>query len=562
MERTEKQEISRYVMKMRIYPTAKQAERLDKAFHALRLAYNMTFHEVFLKNPDVCVTGKTNDSASDSSEKGCERAEPDFEKISKAAWKRKLIEKNPAVADAPAAAIMCQNGLFRADAKRAWEALKKQSHGGEVERRQFHFYSNAKPRRSFTVQIKPSHVTVSADRSKVAWIKIPKSGSVKARGFNPKIWFGENGAYTYMKACKEGIITKKDSLLLRVSKDACGAYYASLTLSAATTAGERFKMYREVKSVKDKMDIGVDVGVKDIAILNDGTKYENKQFKSAVSKKLKKMNRQLSRRWGPANSSYRDYCRDVRKTNAEQSEENQKPPAEISRGYLKVREKRARLERKVARRRETYYQQLTAEIVGRAKLIAIETLSVKKMMRTHKFAFSIGDAAMSSLLSMLRYKAERANVQLKTVGRYYASSQCCSICGKKNPAVKDLSIRKWTCSSCHAVHDRDINAAINILKYGESQTDDELPDEEKPDAAAKRSSRKRPPPQNLIFPDQPNLIVQYSSALTKANDSRYIIYDEKAQRIVDDANGYGYRSIPNAKNCYKAKLKRAINTIS
>lgn len=169
---------------------------------------------------------------------------------------------------------------------------------------------------------------------------------------------------------------------------------------------------------------------------------------------------------------------------------------------------------------------------------------------------------MSSLLSMLRYKAERANVQLKTVGRYYASSQCCSVCGKKNPAVKDLSIRKWTCSCCNAVHDRDINAAINILKYGGSQTDDEPPDEENTGAAAKRPPGKRPPPKNLIFADQPDLIVHYSTALTRANDSRYIIYDKKAQKIVDDANGYGYRSISNAKNCYKAKLKRAINTVS
>lgn len=507
------------------------------------------------------MTRKTNDGASGSSKKVCERAEPDFKKISKADWKEKLIEKNPAVADAPAEAITGMNGLFLADAKRAWAALKKQSHGGEVERKQFHFYSNAKPRRSFTVPIPPSYVTVSADNPKVAWIKIPKNGSVKARGFNPKIWFGENGAYTYMKAREEGIL-KKGDFLLKVSKDACGAYYASLILSSVIKTRERFKLYREVKSVQDKMDIGVDVGVKDIAILSDGTKYENKQFKRAVSRKLKKMSRQLSRKWGPTNSSYRDYCRDVRRTNAEQSEENQKPPAEISRGYLKVREKRARLERKVARRRETYYQQLTSEIVGRAKQIAIETLSVKKMMRTHKFAFSIGDAAMSSLLSMLRYKAERANVQLKTVGRYYASSQCCSVCGKKNPAVKDLSIREWTCSSCNAVHDRDINAAINILKYGGSQTDDEPPDEENTDAAAKRPPRKRPPPKNLIFADQPDLIVQYSTALTRANDSRYIIYDKKAQKIVDDANGYGYRSISNAKNCYKAKLKRAINTIS
>lgn len=333
MERTEKQKISRYVMKMRIYPTAKQAERLDKAFYALRLAYNMTFHEVFLKNPDVCVTRKTNEGAAGSSKKVCERAEPDFKKITNKDWKEKLIEKNPAVADAPAEAITGLNGLFHADARRAWETQKKQSHGGEVERKQFHFYSNAKPRRSFTVPIPSSYVTVFADNPKVAWIKIPKNGSVKARGFNPKIWFGENGAYTYMKAREEGIL-KKGDFLLRVSKDACGAYYASLILSSVTNKkGERFKLYREVKSVQDKMDIGVDVGVKDIAILSNGTKYENKQFKRAVSRKLKKMSRQLSRKCGPINSSYRDYCRDVRRTNAEQSEENQKPPAEISRGY-------------------------------------------------------------------------------------------------------------------------------------------------------------------------------------------------------------------------------------
>ena len=105
-----KQKISTYSMKMRIYPSAEQAGKIDRIFRALHLAYNMTFHEVFQMNPAVCTEPKADGAVW-----------PDFRKMAKAEWKEYLISQNPAIAEAPAAAITTNNGLFLLDAKRAWE---------------------------------------------------------------------------------------------------------------------------------------------------------------------------------------------------------------------------------------------------------------------------------------------------------------------------------------------------------------------------------------------------------------------------------------------------------
>lgn len=100
-----KEKVSWYTMKMRIYPSAEQAKQFDRFFLALQLAYNMTFHEVFLKNPNVC-----------QEKEGV--FWPDYEKMGNSAWRKKLIENKPIIAEVPAVAIENANGLFRKDAKR------------------------------------------------------------------------------------------------------------------------------------------------------------------------------------------------------------------------------------------------------------------------------------------------------------------------------------------------------------------------------------------------------------------------------------------------------------
>jgi len=547
--------ISTYTMKLRLYPTKAQAELIDKAIRALHLAFNMTFHEVFQKNPEVCTQPNAEGAVW-----------PDFKKMTGKEWRHRLIEMNPLIAEAPAPAIMQNGGIFMKEGRDAWPGnglgSKKKFFPVDIVRREdFHFYSQNKPRRNFTVQVDAKKIVPSASNPKVCTIEFPLSDiypggkkrpntTVKARGFSRKLRFGENGEHNFEEALSNGEL--KNAYTVKFSKDNCGDYYASITFSCGKTA--RQSLFRELKVESDIQDVGIDVGIKDVAILSAGDKVENKHFKQARDHTLRKLNRQLSRRMGPANMAYRDYNKAIRAENRALPEgEEPKPLMTPSKRYLETQRRKARLERRIARQRESYYHEQTERIVSHASTIAVETLMVKNMLRNHKLAFALGDAAMSEFVAMLKYKAERRHIPILTIGTFESSSQLCSVCGFLNPAVKNLDIREWCCPQCGTTHDRDINAAKNILAIAQRKGSKE-DIEENIKGPPKRKPAERKPKDTIILEDRQELVVRFSRELSKFNAPRYVIINKTDGTVIDDGQGAGYRSISNAKNCFKAKM--------
>lgn len=541
MSETYLEPIENYTMKLRLYPTKAQAELIDKVFRALHLAYNMTFHEVFQKNPEVCTEPNADGSVW-----------PDFNKITKKEWKAHLVEMNPAIAFAPAASITTNVGLFRTDAVKAWKEGMGNRPVDKVKREDFHFYSSAKPRSSYAVQLDSSKIVPSPDNDKVTWISLPKiDRRIKARGFNRKLYFGDTGQYSFEEAVQKGAVS--DRLTVKVSKDRCGDYYISITFFVGKK--KEYSLFRELKAKPVTEEIGIDVGIKDVAIPSTGDKVENRNFKRAKRKGLRKLNRQLSRRMGPANMGFRDYNRAIREENRSLPEgEEPKPLMEPSKRYLQTQQRRARLERRIARQRESYYHQQTEKLVSSSSLIAVETLKVKNMLRNHKLAFALSDAAMSDFVSMLKYKAERRHVPIIKIGTFEPSSQLCSVCGYQNAKAKNLSVRDWICPQCGTWHDRDVNAAKNILAIAKQKGSVEDTEAESR-AASGRTTKWKKPRDSIILEDRPEIVVCFSRELSGYHDPRYIVINKTDGSVVDDAQGSGFRSLSNAKNSYKAKMK-------
>ena len=140
-----------------------------------------------------------------------------------------------------------------------------------------------------------------------------------------------------------------------------------------------------------------------------------------------------------------------------------------SKGHEKARLKVARCHQKIKNQRNDFLQKLSTKLIRENQVICLEDLSVKGMERNKKLANSVSDASFSKFVSMLEYKAEWYGRKVVKIDRFYPSTQLCSGCGYKNESIKGLSglkFREWICPECGEVHDRDLNAARNILKEG------------------------------------------------------------------------------------------------
>lgn len=244
-------------------------------------------------------------------------------------------------------------------------------------------------------------------------IKLPKLGRVKTKRFNmPELYKIFN---------------------ITVEKTSTDKYWASICIET------------EVQPLpKTGKQVGFDLGLIDLLIGGDGTKFERPKFNYANKEKLAKEQRKLSKM----------------RTKLERAKLN----LDECRNYQKQKHKVAKLCEHVANCAKDFNHKLSRKLVEEYDFIAMENLNIEGMRKNHYLAYSIADARWCQLSKFIRYKCLWYGKEFKQVDRFYASSKICSCCGTYHKdLVSSLSVREWTCPDCGTYHDRDVNAARNIL---------------------------------------------------------------------------------------------------
>lgn len=220
---------------------------------------------------------------------------------------------------------------------------------------------------------------------------------------------------------------------ITVERTNTGKYYASICIET------------EVQPLlKTRKQVGFDLGLKDLLIGSDGTRYKRPKFAYANKNKLAEEQHKLSKM----------------RTKLERANAN----LDECKNYQKQRRKVAKLHEHIANSAKDFNHKLSRKLVEEYDFIAMEDLNVSGLLKNHKLAYSISDVRWSQLLSFIQYKCLWYGKEFKQVDRFYASSKICSECGTYHKdIVNSLSVREWTCPDCGTHHDRDANAARNIL---------------------------------------------------------------------------------------------------
>ena len=275
---------------------------------------------------------------------------------------------------------------------------------------------------------------------------------------NGNIKFSNNDRYLSLPKCPRIRIKKHRDFdgrikSVTVSKTCDNKYYIALLVES------------EIKPLNESNKIvGLDLGIKDLIVDSNGKKYKNHKYLTKSQNKLAKEQRKLSKMVKGSNNRN------------------------------KQRIKVARLHKHIQSQRNDYLHKLSKKIIDENQIICIEDLKVKNMMNDSKLARNISDVSWSRFVSMLIYKADWYVRKIIKVPSTYPSSQLCSLCGYQNKEVKNLKIRKWTCPECGSVHDRDCNAAKNILSKGiETLTKDGTHPDSLFMLGSLESSSKKPP---------------------------------------------------------------------
>jgi putative transposase len=214
-----------------------------------------------------------------------------------------------------------------------------------------------------------------------------------------------------------------------VIKDAAGRYFASFVVDTGPEPIEEVDLSGSLNT-----EIGIDLGLTHFAVLSDGTKISSPRFVRRAEKKLRKAQRDLSRK-------------------AKGSANRRKAVTRVAKIHAEVTDKR-----------REFHHLLSTRIIRENQAVYVEDLAVNGLART-RLAKSVHDAGWSAFVTMLEYKATLYGRYFARIGRFEPTSQVCSVCGVKD-GPKPLNVRVWTCPHCGTVLDRDVNASNNILAAG------------------------------------------------------------------------------------------------
>ena len=214
-----------------------------------------------------------------------------------------------------------------------------------------------------------------------------------------------------------------------ISKEANGKYYVSIL----------YEMYDEAPKINHRTIVGIDLGIKKLLTLSDGITYDNNKYIDKYEKRIKRKQRELSRK------------------------------QKRSKNYYKCKKELAVLYSKLVNARKYYTHKITKDITDEYDIITCEKLFTKEMItkgKDNKLSKKISDATFSEVLRQLEYKTRFKGKIFNQIDTYYPSSQVCSRCDNQNHKYKDLKERTYKCSKCNLKIDRDLNASINIMFEG------------------------------------------------------------------------------------------------
>lgn len=262
------------------------------------------------------------------------------------------------------------------------------------------FKSRKNPIQSFSV---PQNYKVDYDNNKVF---LPKIGLVK----------------TVLHRAFTGV-----GKTATVRRTPTGKYYISILVDDGKEVPEK-------STFNEKVTVGIDVGIKDFAVLSNGEKIENPKYLRNSMQRLNVLQRRMSRK--------------------------QKGSKNKNKARLAV----SLLHEKISNQRVDFQHKLSSKLISENQAVALETLNVSGMLKNHCLAQAISDASWSSFVSKLEYKADWYGKTVLRIGRFEPSTKICNVCGHYKSDMT-LAVREWVCPDCNSINDRDINAAINIKKF-------------------------------------------------------------------------------------------------